>query len=74
LKLLGGDLMAIPGLYGFLQVCINCSPLGDCHFNDFFVTMNLNQMSLQELTKEKVAGLYLWPKTLEVAILDDCKL
>lgn len=43
LKLLGGDLMAIPGLYGFVQ----------------------------DLIKEEIAKLYLWPKTLEIAILDD---
>eukprot|EP00250_Pteridium_aquilinum_P006946 c16764_g1_i2 orf=140-1756(+) len=43
LKLLGGDLMAIPGLYGFVQ----------------------------DLIKEEVAKLYLWPKTLEITILDD---
>lgn len=42
LKLLGGDLMAIPGLYQFVQ----------------------------ELIKEQVANLYLWPKTLEIPILD----
>eukprot|EP00250_Pteridium_aquilinum_P035462 c9459_g1_i1 orf=161-1768(+) len=45
LKLVGGDLMAIPGLYGFVQ----------------------------ELIKEEVAKLYLWPKFLEVPILDDSK-
>eukprot|EP00252_Welwitschia_mirabilis_P011420 TRINITY_DN2566_c0_g1_i1.p1 TRINITY_DN2566_c0_g1~~TRINITY_DN2566_c0_g1_i1.p1 ORF type:complete len:539 (-),score=134.39 TRINITY_DN2566_c0_g1_i1:317-1933(-) len=43
LKLLGGDLMAIPGLYQLVQ----------------------------EIIKEQVANLYLWPKTLEVPILDD---
>ncbi|KAI5056489.1 hypothetical protein GOP47_0028307 [Adiantum capillus-veneris] len=45
LKLLGGDLMAIPGLYGLVQ----------------------------DLIKEEIAKLYLWPKTLEIAILDESK-
>uniref|UniRef100_A0A0C9RPX0 TSA: Wollemia nobilis Ref_Wollemi_Transcript_28284_2185 transcribed RNA sequence n=1 Tax=Wollemia nobilis TaxID=56998 RepID=A0A0C9RPX0_9CONI len=43
LKLLGGDLMAIPGLYRMVQ----------------------------EIIKEQVGNLYLWPKTLEVPVLDD---
>ncbi|XP_072977657.1 synaptotagmin-2-like isoform X1 [Typha angustifolia] len=42
LKLLGVDLMAIPGLYGFVQ----------------------------ETIKNQVVNMYLWPKTLEVPILD----
>jgi Ca2+-dependent lipid-binding protein len=42
LKLLGGDIMAIPGLYRFAQ----------------------------ETIKKQVASMYLWPKTLEVPILD----
>ncbi|XP_058094521.1 synaptotagmin-3 isoform X2 [Magnolia sinica] len=42
LKLLGGDIMAIPGLYQFVQKFI----------------------------KEQVASLYLWPKVLEIPILD----
>ncbi|KAK0582656.1 hypothetical protein LWI29_028204 [Acer saccharum] len=45
LKLLGGDLMAIPGLYRFVQ----------------------------ELIKDQVANMYLWPKSLEVPILDPAK-
>lgn len=45
LKLVGGDLMAIPGLYGFVQ----------------------------DIIKEQVANMYLWPKTLEVPILDASK-
>ncbi|KVI05223.1 C2 calcium-dependent membrane targeting [Cynara cardunculus var. scolymus] len=44
-KLVGADLMSIPGLYGFVQ----------------------------ELIKDQVANMYLWPKTLEVAILDPAK-
>ncbi|GMI91340.1 synaptotagmin 2 [Hibiscus trionum] len=42
LKLLGADLMAIPGLYMFVQ----------------------------ELIKDQVANMYLWPQTLEVQIMD----
>ncbi|XP_044488095.1 synaptotagmin-1-like [Mangifera indica] len=45
LKLIGADLMAIPGLYRFIQ----------------------------ELIKDQVANMYLWPKTLEVPILDPAK-
>ncbi|GFY89850.1 calcium-dependent lipid-binding (CaLB domain) family protein [Actinidia rufa] len=45
LKLLGADLMSIPGLYRFVQ----------------------------ELIKDQVAGMYLWPKTLEVPIMDPTK-
>ncbi|CAL9101812.1 synaptotagmin-2-like [Musa acuminata AAA Group] len=42
LKLLGADLMSIPGLYRFVQ----------------------------ETIKKQVANMYLWPKTLQVAIMD----
>ncbi|KAE8714427.1 Synaptotagmin-3 [Hibiscus syriacus] len=42
LKLLGADVMAIPGLYRFVQ----------------------------ELIKDQVANMYLWPKALQVPILD----
>ncbi|XP_022769209.1 synaptotagmin-2 isoform X1 [Durio zibethinus] len=42
LKLLGADVMAIPGLYRFVQ----------------------------ELIKDQVAKMYLWPKALEVQIMD----
>ncbi|KAJ4715992.1 synaptotagmin-2-like [Melia azedarach] len=45
LKLIGADLMSIPGLYRFVQ----------------------------ELIKNQVANMYLWPKTLEVPILDPSK-
>ncbi|XP_065005480.1 synaptotagmin-1-like isoform X2 [Musa acuminata AAA Group] len=45
LKLLGADLMAIPGLYRFVQ----------------------------ETIKNQVANMYLWPKTLEVPVLDVSK-
>lgn len=45
LKLIGADLMSIPGLYRFIQ----------------------------ELIKDQVANMYLWPKTLEVPILDPAK-
>ncbi|ONK57457.1 uncharacterized protein A4U43_C09F710 [Asparagus officinalis] len=45
LKLLGADLMSIPGLYRFVQ----------------------------ETIKMQVANMYLWPKTLEVAIMDPSK-
>lgn len=45
LKLMGADLMAIPGLYRFVQ----------------------------ELIKDQVANMYLWPKTLEVPIMDPAK-
>uniref|UniRef100_A0A6N2LML3 C2 domain-containing protein n=1 Tax=Salix viminalis TaxID=40686 RepID=A0A6N2LML3_SALVM len=45
LKLLGADLMSIPGLYRVVQ----------------------------EIIKDQVANLYLWPKTLEVAVLDPAK-
>ncbi|KAF6166253.1 hypothetical protein GIB67_031037, partial [Kingdonia uniflora] len=42
MKLLGGDIMAIPGLYHFVQ----------------------------ETIKKQVASLYLWPRVLEIPILD----
>ncbi|CAI9781991.1 unnamed protein product [Fraxinus pennsylvanica] len=42
LKLVGADLMSIPGLYRFIQ----------------------------EMIKDQVANMYLWPKTLEVQILE----
>ncbi|XP_021902749.1 synaptotagmin-2 [Carica papaya] len=42
LKLLGADIMSIPGLYVFVQ----------------------------ELIKDQVANMYLWPKALEVQIMD----
>ncbi|KAF7841200.1 synaptotagmin-2-like isoform X1 [Senna tora] len=45
LKLVGADLMSIPGLYRFVQ----------------------------ELIKTQVANMYLWPKTLEVPIIDPSK-
>lgn len=45
LKLVGADLMSIPGLYRFVQ----------------------------ELIKDQVANMYLWPKTLEVPIMDPVK-
>ncbi|KAG2703160.1 hypothetical protein I3843_06G116700 [Carya illinoinensis] len=45
LKLIGADLMSIPGLYRFVQ----------------------------ELIKDQVAKMYLWPQTLEVPILDPTK-
>ncbi|KAK6159586.1 hypothetical protein DH2020_006900 [Rehmannia glutinosa] len=45
LRLLGADLMSIPGLYRFVQ----------------------------ELIKDQVANMYLWPKSLEVQILDPAK-
>ncbi|BBM97982.1 hypothetical protein MPTK1_1g09920 [Marchantia polymorpha subsp. ruderalis] len=43
LKLLGGDIMAIPGVYRLVQ----------------------------DLIKEQVANMYLWPKTLEINVVDD---
>lgn len=45
LKLLGADLMSIPGLYRFVQ----------------------------ETIKNQVANMYLWPRTLEVSIMDPSK-
>uniref|UniRef100_A0A7N0UMD5 Uncharacterized protein n=1 Tax=Kalanchoe fedtschenkoi TaxID=63787 RepID=A0A7N0UMD5_KALFE len=45
LKVFGGDLMSIPGLYRFVQ----------------------------EFIKEQVANMYLWPRTLEVPIMDPAK-
>ncbi|CAH9144175.1 unnamed protein product [Cuscuta epithymum] len=45
LKILGADLMSIPGLYRFIQ----------------------------EMIKDQVGNMYLWPKTLEVEILDPSK-
>ncbi|KAH9288147.1 hypothetical protein KI387_032264, partial [Taxus chinensis] len=45
LKLVGGDVMAIPGLYRFVQ----------------------------EYIKEQVAELYMWPKSLDIPILDDSR-
>lgn len=43
LKLLGGDVMAIPGLYRFVQ----------------------------DMIKEQIANMYLWPKNLEIPVVDD---
>ncbi|XP_061372464.1 synaptotagmin-2-like isoform X1 [Gastrolobium bilobum] len=45
LKLIGADLMSIPGLYRFVQ----------------------------EIIKDQVANMYLWPKNLEVQIIDPTK-
>ncbi|GAB2267877.1 Arf guanine nucleotide exchange factor syt1, variant 2 [Dionaea muscipula] len=45
LKLVGADLMSLPGLYRFVQ----------------------------EMIKDQVGNLYLWPRTLEVPILDPAK-
>ncbi|XP_015884867.2 synaptotagmin-2 [Ziziphus jujuba] len=45
LKLVGADVMSIPGLYRFVQ----------------------------ELIKDQVANMYLWPKVLEVQIMDPSK-
>ncbi|KAL4278144.1 hypothetical protein GQ457_03G003990 [Hibiscus cannabinus] len=45
LKLIGADLMSIPGLYRFVQ----------------------------ELIKDQVANMYLWPKSLQVPVLDPSK-
>ncbi|OIW05649.1 hypothetical protein TanjilG_23435 [Lupinus angustifolius] len=45
LKVVGADLMSIPGVYSFVQ----------------------------ELIKDQVANMYLWPKTLEVQIIDPTK-
>ncbi|KAK7312252.1 hypothetical protein VNO77_36001 [Canavalia gladiata] len=45
LKLIGADLMSIPGVYRVVQ----------------------------ELIKDQVASMYLWPKTLEVQVLDPSK-
>ncbi|MED6184819.1 Arf guanine nucleotide exchange factor syt1 [Stylosanthes scabra] len=45
LKLMGADLMSIPGAYRFVQ----------------------------EIIKDQVANMYLWPKTLDVQILDPSK-
>ncbi|XXG75020.1 hypothetical protein AAC387_Pa07g3613 [Persea americana] len=45
LKLLGADVMSIPGLYRYVQ----------------------------EMIKDQVANMYLWPKTLEVQIMDPSK-
>ncbi|WOG84166.1 hypothetical protein DCAR_0103347 [Daucus carota subsp. sativus] len=45
LKLLGADLMSIPGVYRFVQ----------------------------ELIKDQVANMYLWPRTLEVPVMDPAK-
>ncbi|GAB4853174.1 Arf guanine nucleotide exchange factor syt1 [Ancistrocladus abbreviatus] len=45
LKLVGADLMSIPGLYRFVQ----------------------------EMIKDQVSNMYLWPRTLEVPILDPAK-
>ncbi|KAK7351924.1 hypothetical protein VNO77_11703 [Canavalia gladiata] len=45
LKLMGADLMSIPGLYRFVQ----------------------------ELIKDQVANMYLWPKTLEIQVMDPMK-
>ncbi|XP_014499420.1 synaptotagmin-2 [Vigna radiata var. radiata] len=45
LKLVGADLMSIPGLYKFVQ----------------------------EIIKDQVANMYLWPKTLDIQVIDPSK-
>lgn len=70
LKLLGADLMSIPGLYNFVQVkflvhLITCI---------FMVLESIFPLPfLQDLIKDQVANMYLWPKTLDVQILDIAK-
>ncbi|KVH90476.1 hypothetical protein Ccrd_007511 [Cynara cardunculus var. scolymus] len=55
LKVMGGDLMAIPGLYHFIQ---------------FRWVIGVNVGQWQKLIKKQVASLYLWPQALEIPILD----
>ncbi|KAK3000621.1 hypothetical protein RJ639_020713 [Escallonia herrerae] len=61
-KVLGGDIMSIPGLYQFVQSMfyslkeLSCQIILICFF--------------QDTIKKQVASLYLWPQTLEIPILD----
>lgn len=88
LKLLGADVMSIPGLYRFVQVvlsfqskvlCIDLITKQDhlvlsyfC-FSSLFNSLFLFSFFNQELIKEQVANMYLWPKVLEVQIMDPSK-
>ncbi|PKA46169.1 Synaptotagmin-2 [Apostasia shenzhenica] len=60
LKLFGADLMSIPVLYGFVQV-----------FN-FGLLYYLTSVFC-DTVKNQVANMFLWPKTLEVVIMDPSK-
>jgi len=70
MKVLGADIMSIPGLYRFVQVPIFLhSKIGccECECLQFF---NFSVLLLQETIKKQVAILYLWPQTLQIPVLD----
>ncbi|OEL19472.1 Synaptotagmin-2, partial [Dichanthelium oligosanthes] len=76
LKILGADLMALPGLYGFVQL----NPVFQI-IHEYIVNASLlypkkfthHAWILQETIKTQVANMYLWPKVLEVQIMDPAK-
>ncbi|MCE0481243.1 hypothetical protein HAX54_038838 [Datura stramonium] len=68
LRLLGADLMSIPGLYRFVQ------PGSFEIFLYFEDCKHICWLASKETIKDQVANMYLWPKTLEVPILDPSKL
>ncbi|XP_052486846.1 synaptotagmin-2 isoform X3 [Gossypium raimondii] len=75
LKLLGVDLMAIPGLYRFVQVILHFSYLLviDQVLRILFaisIQPKYYFIHIQELIKDQVANMYLWPQALEVQIMD----
>lgn len=78
MKLLGGDIMSIPGLYRLVQVLILFqSGNWNSHFNFPICDFALKGKKifiiicfLQDTIKKQVASLYLWPQTLEIPILD----
>ncbi|KAG6497537.1 hypothetical protein ZIOFF_045438 [Zingiber officinale] len=71
LKLLGADVMSIPGLYRFVQVSFPSHDQFVCGL--LFPLPDIYIFPQQETIKKQVAAMYLWPKTLEVPIMDPTK-
>lgn len=76
--------MAIPGAYRVVQVRLNIFPLiqisfivssvatlQNCLIRYWIVRNEL--LLFQEIIKDQVADMYLWPKRLEVQIMDPAK-
>ncbi|KAH7841002.1 hypothetical protein Vadar_024391 [Vaccinium darrowii] len=61
LKLLGGDIMSIPGLYRFVQVVLDHGVVEPWRYR---------WRKIMETIKKQVASLYHWPQTLEIPVLD----
>jgi hypothetical protein len=67
--------MAIPGLYRVVQV-LSSFALYFCFLSyKFVVKIDTCRalIDLQEIIKTQVARMYLWPKVLEVPIMDPSK-